>query len=434
MFLEAFCLKEGTLMTKTKNIKKKTKASDTNQSNIIMIPIDKIKPCRWGTGIRDKEKFERLKESIKEHGLDDKPHVFPLKNGMFEIFIGDHRVMACRELGWKWKEILCIVENISEQEAEERCANNNFTHADYDSVRAENRVFEMWKSGRYKAKAQLGRKIGVSDTWIGLLIRAKELREKSKLSLDASISTRSILDTDLLQNENDKIALLKLVKDKKIKQGDIKEYAETLPKLTEDERRCVLYEGKPLSSIATGNQSKISRSMPKKTYSKTLVVSDNFLLDIYKLLTSVQNHVALIKDDDKKKTAINYVKFYSSIFLQILCKEGKISEDFFKSVVRNELKIDDEKIYHFDGLNTRGVDWWFDKSKENDDEEIFDKTKTLKLNLKECTGCNLCIDNCPNHVFEEINHTPVIVHPENCKKCGLCIQNCPGGCITESVE
>jgi len=150
------------------------KASDTNQSNIVMIPIEKIKPCRWGTGIRDKEKFERLKESIKEHGLDDTPHVLPLKDGMFEPFIGDHRIMACKEIGWK--EIPCIVEDISEQEAMERCVGNNTTHSDYDSVRIENLVFEMWNTQKYPSKAQLGSKIGLTGQWVGLLIKAKELR------------------------------------------------------------------------------------------------------------------------------------------------------------------------------------------------------------------------------------------------------------------
>ena len=327
-----------------------------------MIPIDRIKPCRWGTGIRDKEKFEQLKESIKSHGLDDKPHVFPLKNGMFEPFIGDHRILASKELGWK--EIPCIVEHINEQEAMERCVGNNTTHADYDSVRLENLVFEMWNTQKYPSKAQLGSKIRISDTWVGLLIRAKELREKSKLSLDASISTRRILDTDILQNEEDKIALLKLVKDKKIKQGDIKEYAEFLSKAS-DESKKLIFEGVPLAKISE-YQPKTIISKSKKTYIKTPTIN---LSEIYKVLNGLQDHIALIKDPEQKKEALNYIKFYTGLFLQILCKEGLIHNDFFESVVRKELDIDKDMLHHFTGLNTQGIDWWLKGIKNEDEEE-----------------------------------------------------------------
>jgi len=48
------------------------------KKDIVWIPLDKIVPSRWRSGIRNKEKYEKLKESIKEHGLIDPIKVFQL--------------------------------------------------------------------------------------------------------------------------------------------------------------------------------------------------------------------------------------------------------------------------------------------------------------------------------------------------------------------
>lgn len=359
---------EGDYMLKQNNIKKKIKASGTTQPNIVMIPIDKIKQCRWGTGIRDKEKYEQLKESIKQRGMDDKPHVIPLKDGFFEPFIGDHRIMACREDGLK--EIPCIVENISEQEAMERCVGNNTTHSDYDSVRLENLVNEMWNSDKYKSKAQLGDRIGLTGQRIGQLLKAKEIRDKSKVPFDERISTQCILDTSSLKDDDEKIALLKLVKENNIKPGDVKTYAETLSKVSEESRKKVLYDGQSLDSIKLINQSGLVRTNPNKTTGKSLIVNKNFLPEIYKNLNLLEDYFAFIKDDVEKKEAIKYIKFYTGLFLRILTNEGVIHEDVFNDFLKNYLKIDKSLIHHFDGKNTKGADWYLEEKPSTDEEEV----------------------------------------------------------------
>lgn len=352
------------------NQKEKIQASDINKQNIVMIPIDKIKPCRWGTGIRDKEKFEQLKQNIKETGrLNNNPHVRPIGNGFFEPFIGDHRIKACKELGWK--EILCVVDNISEQDAMERCVSDNTTHADYNPVQLEDVVSEMWNSGKYASKTQLGNKIGLSDTWVGLLIKAKVIRDKSKLSLDASIPSRFILDVNILQNDDEKIQLLKLVKNKIRKSSEIKEYAEFLSKAS-DERKKLVFQGVSLE--------KIGDYKPKTNLSKsrkiTISTPTTDLSEIYKALDGLQDYIALIKDPEQKNEALNYLKFYTGLFLQILRNEKKIGTEFFESVVRHELKIDEDQLHHFDGLNTQGVSWWTKKVTSDGTSETDEKEET----------------------------------------------------------
>jgi len=342
---------------------RKKKATDANQPKIVMIPIDNIKPCRWGTGIRDLEVFERLKENIKQHGLNSPIRVFPLSNGFYEAYIGDHRVLICRDLGWK--EVPCIIDEIDENEALERCISDNICRSDYGSVELENKVTELWNSGRYQAKVVLGNAVGLSGQRVGQILSAKTIRDSPKVPFNASISTQCINDTYPLSDINEKLALLELVRAGKIKPSDVKEHAKTLKEMAEESRKKVLYEG--LTLLEALNQSKVS--LPTKTYSKTLVQNPNLFPQIYAQLDTLEDHIALIKEDDKKKEAINYVKFYTGLFLKILYKQGVIQKEFFESLVRHELQIDESMLHHFDGLRTKGVDWWLKDFQPNGAEE-----------------------------------------------------------------
>jgi ParB-like chromosome segregation protein Spo0J len=331
-----------------------------------MISIDKIKPSRWREGIRDEEKLSYLRQQLKTNGFfDDAIHVFPLKEkGFYEVFIGDHRLIVYRE--FKWKEVPCIVEALSEQVAMERCGANNFTRADYDSVRAENFVTLMWKTNNYKSKQQLGDKLGLTGQRVGQLLKAKEIRENSKVTFDSSISTLSIIEASVLKNPDDVIALLELVKKKKISAYSVREHAKKLLEMSDKTRKAVL-DGKISLHDALGSNTK--SVVPKHTTtSKSTIQNPNFLPQLYESLNKLEDTFASIDDDQQKKEAINYVKFYTGIFLKILWKQGKISKEFFESVVSKELNIDRDMLHHFDGIRTKGMSWWLGDTSEESDE------------------------------------------------------------------
>jgi Pyruvate/2-oxoacid:ferredoxin oxidoreductase delta subunit len=51
-----------------------------------------------------------------------------------------------------------------------------------------------------------------------------------------------------------------------------------------------------------------------------------------------------------------------------------------------------------------------------------------------CTECSICIDKCPNGVYDVIKAPcPVVVNPtscvEHCNGCGVCVEICCGHCI-----
>ncbi|MDR2730460.1 MAG: RnfABCDGE type electron transport complex subunit B [Treponema sp.] len=74
-----------------------------------------------------------------------------------------------------------------------------------------------------------------------------------------------------------------------------------------------------------------------------------------------------------------------------------------------------------------------------------------KVDIKKCTGCNICVSECPQGILKAIpkdqkgamvlcsNKSPVKGIPAKqcriaCIKCGLCVKNCPQQCISLGTE
>jgi len=55
---------------------------------------------------------------------------------------------------------------------------------------------------------------------------------------------------------------------------------------------------------------------------------------------------------------------------------------------------------------------------------------TLQMDEKKCTGCGMCIEVCPHHVFEMNVKNAMIINFDACMECGACRQNCPSGAIS----
>jgi ParB family chromosome partitioning protein len=336
----------------------KNNKSSKEPDKIEMIPLKKIEPFRWSKGIRDKEKYDQLKENIKEHGLNNPPKVRALENGNYEPFIGDHRVRIAQDL--KWKEIPCIIRNIDKDEALEVCVSDNVCRADYNPIELEDKITELWNSQRYKSRAELGRKIGLTGERVGQLIKSKTVRDKSKGTLDKSISTQNIIDASSLENEDDRLALLQQIKDGKVKPGDIKKVARKLSKLDLETKNKILYEGADLTDISKEIETKVEEKMPKETKTTVTISKEckDLIPKLYDVCKEIGNYVGLM-EDGKSEQAIEYIKVCAGLLLETLTKNNGLRQNTFESFVEKALKLDINILHKYDGTRTKTIEWWY---------------------------------------------------------------------------
>ncbi|MEW5764341.1 MAG: ATP-binding protein [Acidobacteriota bacterium] len=55
---------------------------------------------------------------------------------------------------------------------------------------------------------------------------------------------------------------------------------------------------------------------------------------------------------------------------------------------------------------------------------------TVKVDYNECEDNRMCLEVCPEDVFEVVNSLIKVVREESCTGCNLCVENCPQGAIT----
>ena len=57
-------------------------------------------------------------------------------------------------------------------------------------------------------------------------------------------------------------------------------------------------------------------------------------------------------------------------------------------------------------------------------------TVTLELDANKCNGCRMCVEVCPQAVFDMVNKRAVITDKDACMECGACALNCEPGALT----
>jgi Dissimilatory sulfite reductase (desulfoviridin), alpha and beta subunits len=50
----------------------------------------------------------------------------------------------------------------------------------------------------------------------------------------------------------------------------------------------------------------------------------------------------------------------------------------------------------------------------------------------ECTGCGICVDDCPSGAISLDGDGICTIDKEACTECGICVDACPAEAITES--
>ena len=61
-------------------------------------------------------------------------------------------------------------------------------------------------------------------------------------------------------------------------------------------------------------------------------------------------------------------------------------------------------------------------------EKMVENEKPV-IDADSCTGCTICIDECPTSALEMQDDISVLARPENCTGCGACENICPVSAI-----
>ncbi len=56
------------------------------------------------------------------------------------------------------------------------------------------------------------------------------------------------------------------------------------------------------------------------------------------------------------------------------------------------------------------------------------------INEDECSGCGICVDECPNGVLDLVDDKATPVNEDDCSACASCMEVCPMGAIEEIEE
>ncbi len=52
------------------------------------------------------------------------------------------------------------------------------------------------------------------------------------------------------------------------------------------------------------------------------------------------------------------------------------------------------------------------------------------IDASSCTGCTICVEECPTGALDMSDDVSVLANPEICDGCGACEEVCPVSCIT----
>lgn len=326
-------------------------ASAPIQDQIVNIPIDQIHGnLEQDTGIRDKDKFELLKENIASIGLTNPIMIRP-ENGGYELIAGRHRLEAVKQLGWTI--IPAKIKHVDANESAEMCLADNLLHSDYTPEQKEEMIYRRWKNGNYQTKEELGRKIGVSGVWINKLIEAYELRNElkekhPKLILDdfssqTLLEAKKILEKPILKGNGDLVRFLEIAIKKKYKPSKITEVVTALNQWDTKWRNMILYEDVSYDKARMMMQDETSKSAPKQEKTKKVsveTIKKNFVEETYKKLDkSLSDAIGCIEDEDDKAKSLRYAKVTTALYAEVLHNYGKITSEQFKLIKEDILGI-----------------------------------------------------------------------------------------------
>lgn len=328
---------------------------------IVEIPIYQLELSDEDKGIRDKEQYERTKDSIEAIGLNDPLNVFPVGDKKYKVSCGNHRLRILKEL--RWQKVPCIIEDKTKEEAFISGIADNICRSNYSAIQKEEIVFEATQKPSFKKNEELGRQIGLSKAHIGKLLKGyqlrKEINEKAKKIF--TLPTDVICDTEPIKDIDNRIKLLNLVEKKKIMRKDVRRIAE----LCQDDLKLgnqILAGTVNFYLIKSDLRRRVKSSLNKsrrKNGSYTSYDIEPFK-NIYDAIVAVGKQLKLLDEGKEKKRAVDYCKVSATVLLESLQQKGEISKEDFEHLKKDVLGINLDKLESYDGsLLKNNLNYYF---------------------------------------------------------------------------
>ena len=187
----------------------------------------------------DEEKLKELAESILGNELIQPITVREVTKGKdkYMIVAGERRVMAHRIAGLK--TIQAVVKKYkNDVDWQVESLVENLQRENLTSIEREKYVYTIWKTGAFKNREELAKKIGASREMVEELIYAKEIRAKEKYS--SAISTRQIRAVRSLDEDARKRILKKAEKGELGGEKVLREYSKTIKKAPTEVKEALL--------------------------------------------------------------------------------------------------------------------------------------------------------------------------------------------------
>lgn len=311
------------------------------QENVVhelkLIPLDQLIPHReQGTGIRIPEKFNKLVEDIRAHGLNQPILVRPIGDNKHEIVCGQNRWDAVKLIG-KDETILCIVKNIEDDDSAERALTDNIHRQELPPFFLECCIYKRFNNGNYTHQS-LANILDISDTWVKDNIIAHELRKK--LFEEAGdyfkdFSTAAILEinkiiTNYHREFRDLVEFIGIANRKHYSTTGIKRMVERMESWSEEGWNDFLYGDKSWGSI---NKKEIEKNKPKPPQqdpSQPDQKEDNKVVNLHNIITKKLRPTMKSMDDEEQQKAIRYLKLIIGEIGKILFEYKAIPKEQFE--------------------------------------------------------------------------------------------------------
>lgn len=219
----------------------------------------------------EKESIRELADSLKTVGGIQPVIVRKHKKG-FEIIAGERRWRAAKFA--KLKKIPVLIRDTAEEDVLLESLIENLHRRDLTSVERENAIYDLWKTGKWKTKTELAKKLGKNERWVMENIGASMLRKEERIP--AEISTKTILDTIGVEREERK-QIIEKVRRKEIPEKEVREVVRAVKKVAEPVKRAIL---KPKSRI-TPKIAEIVSELPEEKQPEAIKEVERHRLDEY---------------------------------------------------------------------------------------------------------------------------------------------------------